>query len=129
MSLLEHENYRDNCRGDLTHRQPMGKQTSYRPYKRISSLNGYLYKEYFLDCLFDLKDLFDHQNIPDERKVKPVLYRFNEYALRQWERIQFDRIQQGKDKIRSQPRMKKKLAIMMNFCHIQNKIIGQEVHT
>ena len=60
MSLLEHENYRDNCHGHLTHRQPMGKHTSYRPCKRISSLNGYLYKEYFLDCLFDLNDLFDY---------------------------------------------------------------------
>ena len=33
------------------------------------------------------------------------------YALHWWERIQSNRIRQGKDKIRSWPRMKKMLAI------------------
>ena len=49
MPLLGHGNNRDNCRGDITHGQPIGKQISYRPYRRIASFNGYFYKEDFLD--------------------------------------------------------------------------------
>ena len=63
---MEHGNNKDNCRGDITRRQPISKQISYRPYKRIASLNGYFYKEDFLDWLFDLEDLFDYENICDE---------------------------------------------------------------
>ena len=69
MSSLEYGNNRDNCRGDITHRQLIGKQISYRPYKRIVSFNGYLSKEDFLDWLLDLEDLFDFENIYYERKV------------------------------------------------------------
>ena len=39
------------------------------------------------------------------------LYKLSGYTLRWWERIQSDRIRQGKDKIHSWPRMKKMLAI------------------
>ena len=49
MPLLEHGNNRDNYRRDITHGQPIGKQISYRPYRRIASFNGYFYKENFLD--------------------------------------------------------------------------------
>ena len=50
MALLKNGNNRDNCSGDITHGQPIGKQISYRPYKRIASFNGYFLKEYFLVC-------------------------------------------------------------------------------
>ena len=69
MPSLEHGNNRDNCRGDITHGQPIGKQISYRPYKRIASFNGYFLKEDFLDRLLDVEDLFDHENVCYERKV------------------------------------------------------------
>ena len=59
MPSLEHGNNRDNCRGNITHRQPIGKQISYRPYKRIASFNGYFYKVNFLDWLLDQDDLFN----------------------------------------------------------------------
>ena len=49
MPLLGLENNRDNCRGDITHGQPIFKQISYRPYRRIASFNGYFYKEDFLN--------------------------------------------------------------------------------
>ena len=39
----------DNCSRDITHEQPIGKQISYTPYKKIVSFNGYFYKEDFLD--------------------------------------------------------------------------------
>ena len=87
MPLLGHGNNRDNCRGDITHGQPIVKQISYRPYRRIASFNGYFYKEDFLDWLLDLDDLFDYENICDERKVKLVLYKLNEHALCWWEQI------------------------------------------
>ena len=74
MPSLEHGNNRDNCRGDITHGQPVGKQISYRPYKRISSFNGYFLKD-FLNWLLDLKDLFDYENIFYERKVGLALYK------------------------------------------------------
>ena len=99
MLSLEHGNNRDNCRGDITHKQPIGKQISYMPYKRITSFNDYFYKEDFLDCLLDLEDLFDFESIYYERKDKLALYKLSGYALHWWERIQSDRIKQGKDKI------------------------------
>ena len=74
MPLLEHGNNRDNCRRDITHEQPIG--------LRIASFNGYFYKEYFLDWLLDLEDLFDFENIYYERKVNLALYKLSEYALR-----------------------------------------------
>ena len=43
MSSLEHGNNRDNYRRDITHKQPIGKKISCRPYKIIASFNGYLY--------------------------------------------------------------------------------------
>ena len=91
MSSLEHGNNRNNCRGDITHKQPIGKKISYRPYRRIASFNGYFYKEDFLDWLLDLEDLFDFENIYYERKVGLALNKLSEYALRWWERVQYDR--------------------------------------
>ena len=84
MSSLEHGNNRDNYRGDITHRQPISKQISYKPYRKIASFNGYFYKEDFLDWLLDLEDLFDYENICDVRKVKLALYKLIKYALRWW---------------------------------------------
>ena len=81
MPLLEHENNRNNNRGEITHGQPIGKQISYRPYKRIASFNGYFYKEHFFDWLLDLEDLFDYENICDERKVELALYKLREYTF------------------------------------------------
>ena len=81
MPSLEYGNNRDNCRGNITHRQPIGKQISYRPYKRIASFNGYFNKEDFLDWFLDLEDLFDFENIYYERKVKLALFKLTVYAL------------------------------------------------
>ena len=111
MPSLKHENNRDNYCGDITHEQPIGKKISYRPYRRIASFNGYFYKEDFLDWLLDLEDLFDFENIYYKRKVGLALYKIIEYALHWWKRVQFNRIRQRKDRIRSWPRMKKMLAI------------------
>ena len=92
MLSLEYGNNRDNCRRDITHRQLIGKQISYSPYKRITSFNGYFLKEYFLDWLFDLEDLFDHENVYYERKVGLALYKFSKYALCWWERVRMKQI-------------------------------------
>ena len=89
---MEYGNNRDNCLRDITHGQLIGKQISYRSYKKIESFKGYFYKEDFLDWLLDLDDLFDYENICDERKVELVLYKLREYALHWWERMQFDRL-------------------------------------
>jgi len=59
MLSLEHGNNRDNFRENITHEQPIGKQISYGPYKRIASFNGYFYKVNFLDWLLDRDDLFN----------------------------------------------------------------------
>ena len=73
MLSLKHENNRHNCHGNIPHGQLIGKQISYRCYKRIESFNGYSYKVYILDWLLDLEDLFDYEYICDERKVKLAL--------------------------------------------------------
>ena len=85
MMPLQNENNRDNYSGDVTHGQLIGKQISYRPYKRIASFNGYFFKEDFLDWLLDLEDLFDYENISYERKVRVALYKLSKYALSWWE--------------------------------------------
>ena len=41
-----------------------------------------IYKEYFLDWLLDLEDLFNYENICDKRKVKLALYKLSWYTLR-----------------------------------------------
>ena len=41
MVPLKNGNNRYNCSEDLTHGQLIGKQISYRPYKRIATFNGY----------------------------------------------------------------------------------------
>ena len=82
MLSLEHGNNRDNYHGDITHRQLISKQISYRPYRRIASFSGHFYKEDFLDWLLDLEDLFDFENIYYERKGGLPLYKLSEYALR-----------------------------------------------
>ena len=84
---------------------------SYTPYKRIVSFNGYFLKEDFLDWLLDLEDLFDYENVFYERKFGLALYKLSKYALCWWERVQSDRIRQGKDNIRTWPRIKKMLSI------------------
>ena len=45
MPSLEHGNNRDNCCKDISHGQPIGKQISYTPYKRIASFNGFKKKK------------------------------------------------------------------------------------
>ena len=87
MAPLKNGNNRDNCSGNITHKQLTGKQILYRPYKRIVSFNGYLSKEDFLDWLLDLEDLFDYENIFYERKVGLTLYKLSKYALRWWEQV------------------------------------------
>ena len=136
MTPLKNGNNSDNCSGDIIHGQPISKQISYRLYKRIASFNGCFLKEDFLDWLLDLEDLFDYENICYGRKVELTLYKLSKYALCWWERVQSDRIRQGKDKIRSWPRIKRCLLsnfiiwIVKKSCRIQYKIIiGQEVHT
>ena len=85
MQLLEHGNNKVNRHRGITHGQPIGKQISYRPYKKIANFNGYFYKEDFLDWLLDLEGLFDYENIYYERKVGLTLYKLSEYALCWWE--------------------------------------------
>ena len=80
MLSLEHGNNRDNYCGNITPKQPIGKQISYSSYKRIASFNGYFYKENFLDWLLYLDDLFDYENICYEKKVGLALYKLNEHA-------------------------------------------------
>ena len=104
MLSLKHGNNRDNYRRNITPGQPIGKQISYRPYRRIASFNGYFFKEDFLNWLLDLEDLFDFENIYYERKVKLALYKLSGYTSHWW-------VRESKDKIRSWPRMKKMLAI------------------
>ena len=62
---------------ETTHRQPIGKQISYVPYRRIASFNGYFYKEDFLTWLLDLEELFHFENIYYERNVKLALYKLS----------------------------------------------------
>ena len=81
MASLKNGKNRDNYSKDITRGQPIGKQISYRAYKRIASFNGYFLKEDFLDWLLDLEDLFDYENIYYERKVGLALYKLSEYAL------------------------------------------------
>ena len=132
---MKHGNNKDNCRGDKTHRQPIGKENSDKPHRRIASFNGYFYKEDSLNWLIDLEDLFDHENIYKERKVKIALYKPSMPYVGQNECSLID-LYEVKTKFIHGHGWKSYLLsnfilwIVMNFCRIWNKIIiGQEVHT
>ena len=86
MALLKNGNNRDNYNGNVTHGQPIGKQISYRPYKRIASFSGCFLKEYFLDL-----EIYLTMRIFVMRKVGLALYNLSEFALRWWEQVQSDR--------------------------------------
>ena len=43
MSSLKHENKKDNYREDITHGKSIGKQISYRTYRRIAILLNRFY--------------------------------------------------------------------------------------
>ena len=51
MAPLKYGNNKDNYNRDITHKQPIGKKISYRPYRIIASFNGFFFffKEDFLD--------------------------------------------------------------------------------
>ena len=75
---------RDNCRGDIIHREPIGKHVSfharhndYRRHQRIATFNSYFCKEDFLDWLPDIDDFFDYMNIPDKKKNTIKLFKLS----------------------------------------------------
>ena len=77
-----------NNHGDITLKQPIGKQDFNRPYKKIATFNGCFYlKKKKIDWLLDLEDLFDYMNTSNERKVTLALYKLSGYALSWWEYI------------------------------------------
>ena len=43
MASLKYGNNKDNCNGDITHEQPIGKKISYRPYRIIASFSGFFF--------------------------------------------------------------------------------------
>ena len=47
MAPLKYGNNKDNYNRDITHKQPIGKKISYRPYRIIASFNGYFLKDDF----------------------------------------------------------------------------------
>ena len=60
-------------------------------------------------------------DIPHERKVNFALYKLSQYALSWWEQILSHRIQRGKDKICSWPRMLR--CLPLNFFPLDYEVI------
>ena len=56
-----------------------------------------------------MEKFFEYENTPDNRKVKIAITRLKGHASLWWENLQTDRQRRGKEKIRTWPKMVKKV--------------------
>jgi hypothetical protein len=79
--------YRD-AYGEQPRRQDYGREEShkYRTKIDLSSFNGHLHIEDFLDWVMEVERFFDYMSIHEDRKVKLVAYKFKGGASTWWEK-------------------------------------------
>jgi Retrotransposon gag protein len=75
----------------------------------ILELEGKSHLEEFIDWLHTVKRIFNVKNLSDKQKVKLVAIKLRKHALIWWEHVRNRRFREGKPKIRTWDKMKKKL--------------------
>ena len=84
-------------------------ERDYRGKADLPSFNGLLRIEEFLDWLAEVERYFDYMEVPDDKKVKLIAYKFKSGASAWWENLQVSRTRQNKTPIRTWPRMRQLL--------------------
>ena len=109
---------------ETTHGQSIGKQISYKSYRRIARFNGYFYNEGFLDWLLDLEDYLTMRILVMREKLNLLCINLesmaydggNEYRLIESDKVKTKFIHgQGWKKCLLSNFI---LWIVMNFCRI-----------
>ncbi|GFY97663.1 hypothetical protein Acr_12g0002040 [Actinidia rufa] len=75
--------------------------SDYRMKMDLSSFNGNLQIEGFLDWIVEVERFFEYMEIPDEKQVKLVAYKLNGGASAWWDNLQQSRARQRKALIRT----------------------------
>jgi len=75
----------------------------------IPEYEGHLDPDVFLDWLRTVERVFDHKDIPDEKKAKLVALKLRKYASIWWANLLAKRARKGKQKIRTCAQMRDKL--------------------
>ena len=72
----------------------------------LSSFDDWLHIEDFLDWVYTVENFFNYLNISKESQVKLVAYKLKGGASAGWEQLQYNRQWQGKQRVRTWPKMK-----------------------
>ncbi|GJV24014.1 reverse transcriptase domain-containing protein [Tanacetum coccineum] len=83
----------------------------------IPDFEGKSHPDDFINWLYTVERVFDIKNLSDEQKVKIVAIKLKKNASISWEHVMKQRTREGKPKIVSWSKIKKKL--MANFLSVQ----------
>jgi Retrotransposon gag protein len=75
----------------------------------IPVFEGKSHPDEFIDWLHTVERVFDVKNMFDKQKVKLVAIKLRKHASIWWEHVRNRRVREGKPKIRTWDKMKKKL--------------------
>ncbi|GJX89476.1 putative retrotransposon copia-like protein [Tanacetum coccineum] len=75
----------------------------------IPEFKGKVHPDEFIDWLSTVERIFDLRDIPDHLKVKLVAIKLQKYASLWWDHVKKQRLQDGKSKVKTWPKMKKLL--------------------
>lgn len=75
----------------------------------IQYFDGHLGIEEFMDWLSSVETFFEYMNIPEDKRVKLVAYKFKGGASTWWEQLNGNKRRKGKSSIQSWPKMRKLL--------------------
>jgi len=75
----------------------------------VPEFEGRLNPDDFLEWLQTVERIFDYKEIPEEKKLKLITFRFRTHASLWWSNLCTKRVRQGKGKIRTWEKMKTKL--------------------
>lgn len=83
--------------------------SDYRIKMDIPNFDGYMHIESFLDWLQTVENFFGFMQVLEHKHVKIVAYKLRGGASAWWEQLQVNRKREGKESIRSWPRMRQLL--------------------
>ncbi|KAF7144658.1 hypothetical protein RHSIM_Rhsim04G0098200 [Rhododendron simsii] len=106
--------------------QPRGRSLGYREFTAdhrdnrqweaglkidVPEFQGGLTPEEFLDWVTAIEEILEFKQVPDDRRVSLVATRFRGRAAAWWQQLKLSRMRQGKDKISSWEKLKKKMRV------------------
>jgi len=95
--------------GEQPMRQDYGREESHEYWMKIDlpTFNKHLHIKDFLDWVTEVERFFKYMSIPEEHKLKLVVYKFKGGASAWWEQLQISRARQGKEPVTLWLRMKR----------------------